>query len=95
MTALSYDPRHRYTVAEFAALPEDNTARYELQEGVIVVSPRPARHHMDVLFELAVQLRAQLPATLRARIKIDVDLELDPPVVRGPRPRRHQPSADQ
>jgi Uma2 family endonuclease len=39
---------------------------------------------MDVLFELAVQPRDQLPPTLRARIEIDVDLELDPPVVRVP-----------
>lgn len=84
MTAQPYDPHHRYTVAEFAALPEDTSAIYELQEGRIVVSPRPARDHMNVLLELAVQVREQLPTTLHAWIEIDVDLELDPPVVRVP-----------
>lgn len=84
MTALPYDPGHLYTVAEFAALPEDNSAIYELQEGHIVVSPRPARPHMDVLLELAVQIREQLPPTLRATIEIDIDLELNPPVIRVP-----------
>jgi len=84
MTALPYDPGHLYTVAEFAALPEDNSAIYELQEGHIVASPRPAPPHMNVLGELYVQLREQLPATLRAMIEIDIDLEFDPPRVRVP-----------
>jgi Uma2 family endonuclease len=84
VTALPYDPRHRYTAAEFAALPEDTSAIYELQEGVIVMSPRPARDHMKVLLELAVQIREQLPVTLQVLIEVDVDLELDPPVVRVP-----------
>ena len=84
MTALPYDPGHLYTVEEFAALPEDNSAIYELQEGRIVMSPRPARPHMDVLGELFVQLREQLPPTLRATIEIDVDLGLNPPVMRVP-----------
>lgn len=84
MTALPYDPRHRYTVDEFAALPVDRTARYELQEGAVVVSPRPARLHMNVLGKLFFQLTEQLPADLRAWIEIDIDLELDTPVVRVP-----------
>ena len=29
------------TLEEYDALPEDSSARYELQEGVLVMSPRP------------------------------------------------------
>lgn len=83
MSAQSYD-RCWYTVEEFAALPEDNSMRYELLEGRIVASPRPALAHMAVIHELYVQLRPQLPKGLLAFSEIDVDLQLDPPVVRIP-----------
>lgn len=84
MTAMPFDPRHYYTVAEFAALPEDNSLRYELQEGRIVVSPRPAYDHQVVSGELYVQLRSQLPRDLAIVQELDVDLQLATPRVRVP-----------
>jgi Uma2 family endonuclease len=49
------------TLEEFDALPEDDSARYELQEGVLVVSPRPLNPHQEAMAELLVQLRTGLP----------------------------------
>ncbi|RZS30522.1 Uma2 family endonuclease [Herbihabitans rhizosphaerae] len=73
---LPFDPRRHYTVEEFARLPEDNSFRYELQDGVIVVSPRPVPRHQYALAELYVQVRGQLPAQLAAFQEVDVDLQL-------------------
>jgi Uma2 family endonuclease len=83
MSIAPYD-RCRYTVEEFAALPEDNSMRYELVETRIVASPRPAMPHMIVVSKLIEQLGPQLPANLLAVPEIDVDLRLTPPVVRIP-----------
>lgn len=74
----------RYTVEQFAELPIDRSARFELVEGLLVVSPKPARLHMIVIAELYVQLRRQLPASLVAILEIDVHLEPLPDVVRCP-----------
>lgn len=76
MTALPSPPPRLLTVDEFAALGEDTQARYELQEGHIVMSPRPAPDHQHCLSDLQVQLRGQLPADLEALPEVDVDLEL-------------------
>jgi Uma2 family endonuclease len=84
VTALPSDPRCFYTVEEFAALPEDNSMRYELLDGRIVASPRPSLRHMVVVDELYAQLRPQLPDDLLAVTEIDLDLELTTPVVRIP-----------
>jgi hypothetical protein len=40
-TALPLQPPRLLTVAGFAALPENGDARYELQEGALVMSPSP------------------------------------------------------
>ena len=77
-------PRCFYSVDEFAALPEDNSMRYELVNGRMVASPRPGMPHMVVIGELYTQLRAQLPADLIAVSEIDLDLQLERPVVRIP-----------
>jgi Uma2 family endonuclease len=84
VTSLPFRPAHRYSVAEFAALPEDTSATYELQEGLLVVSPRPAPAHMLAIGELYAQLRGQLPAGLLAIPEIDVQLEGVPTTVRVP-----------
>jgi Uma2 family endonuclease len=83
VSAQPYD-RCRYTVEEFAALPEDNSMRYELLAGRIVASPRPALAHMVVVNRLYTQIDAQLPDGLLVVSEIDLDLELSPPVVRIP-----------
>ncbi|RZS43309.1 Uma2 family endonuclease [Herbihabitans rhizosphaerae] len=77
MTALPQPP-HLLTVAEFAALGEDETVRYELQEGVLVMSPSPAPDHNIASGELFFQVRPQLPPDLRAIQDTDIDLELVP-----------------
>ena len=76
---------HLMTLAGFAALPEDNSARYELQEGVLVVAPRPGNHHQEATAELLVRLRRAMPADWTAVTEPDVVVsEQAPPTVRIP-----------
>jgi Uma2 family endonuclease len=77
MTALP-DYRTPLTAAEYAALPEDSEHRYELQEGWVMMSPRPVPDHQDGIALLRDQLVPQLPdhKVLQA---VDVDLQLAPP----------------
>ena len=80
-------PLHRslMTLEEFVALPEDETARYELQEGVLVVAPRARPLHQDAMFRLATQTHRCLPADLTMLQDVDVVVEAaDPATVRAP-----------
>jgi Uma2 family endonuclease len=52
---------HLLTLEEFDALPEDDSARYELQEGVVIVSPRPRLRHQQGMARLLVRLGSTLP----------------------------------
>ena len=54
-------PRGLLTLADWEALPEDNSAHFELQEGVLVASPRPAKPHQRAVYRLAMQIDPQLP----------------------------------
>lgn len=63
------------TAGEYAALPEDQDARYELQEGMRVMSPRPIPSHQLCLQRLGTQLAAQLPGFV-VLPEVDVDLRL-------------------
>lgn len=83
-TLVPYDLRRLYTVEEFAQLPEDNTYRYELQDGVITVSPRPTYDHQLVSGMLFVQIRPQLPRHLKVIQEIDIALDLSTETVRSP-----------
>jgi Uma2 family endonuclease len=76
MTALPMHQR-QLTAAEYAALPEDQDARYELQEGFRVMSPRPLLRHQRCLRELSMALAAQLPGC-EVLQEVDVDLQLVP-----------------
>ncbi|MDQ3154077.1 MAG: Uma2 family endonuclease [Actinomycetota bacterium] len=78
MIALPLQRPRLLTVAEFAALPEDSAARYELQEGHVVMSPRPKPDHQECLGELRSRLKAQAPDGLDVLPEVDVDLELVP-----------------
>ncbi|MEU6129283.1 Uma2 family endonuclease [Saccharopolyspora sp. NPDC047091] len=60
MSVMSW-PDHLLTLAEFDELPEDNSRRYELQEGVLQVSPKAAAVHQRVIKRLTATLDAQLP----------------------------------
>ena len=86
MTALPVPPtapQPLLTVAQFAALPEDNSRRYELVEGNIVMSPRPLGVHQFCIQELLYQLHGQVPAPLVGLSEVDVDLALVPPTKPG------------
>jgi Uma2 family endonuclease len=73
-----------FTVAELDRMPDDGR-RYELLDGVLVVSPRPGNPHQEVAAELLGLLRARCPAGLRAlpevAVQISADIELDPDLV--------------
>jgi Uma2 family endonuclease len=71
MTAQAY-PDHLLTLEEFAALPEDNSRRYELQEGVLIVSPRAASLHTQVALHLQMSLYSQLPDGWRVAADMEV-----------------------
>ncbi|MGI5132539.1 Uma2 family endonuclease [Pseudonocardia sp. CA-107938] len=78
MTALPY-PLRPLTAAEYAALPDDADGRYELQEGMRVMSPRPIPVHQRCLRIVCAQLDAQLPPGLEVLPEVDIDLQLVPP----------------
>ena len=78
MTALTQPPGRLLSIADYAALSEDDRNRWELQEGSLVLSPSPTPRHMVVAAELYVQLRSQLPGHLRAVPDVDLDVQLAP-----------------
>ncbi|WP_343601379.1 Uma2 family endonuclease [Mycobacterium sp.] len=73
------------SLEDWEALPEDNGAHVELQEGVLIVTPRPLRPHARAVFRIAKQLDDQLPADLEAIIDFEVCVDAaHPPTVRIP-----------
>jgi Uma2 family endonuclease len=76
-------PRHLLTVAEYLEIGEIELGYSELVEGRLLMSPSPAPDHNSAALELAVVLRAGLPAGLRVIPDIDVDLQLAPPEAPG------------
>lgn len=83
MTALPRWPPRLLTVTEFAVLDEATDGRYELQEGHVVVAPRPVPEHGACLSELLTQLDAQTPGRLWVVPEIRIDLALVPPTRPG------------
>jgi Uma2 family endonuclease len=83
-TLVPYDLDRLYTVEEYLGLSEDKSRHYELQDGVIIMSPRPRLTHQVVSGELYHQIRPQLPAGLIAAQDIDIDIQLPTPTVRAP-----------
>jgi Uma2 family endonuclease len=78
-------PRELMTLDEWDALPEDNSAHYELQEGVLVVSPKPAKRHQLAVTRLAAQMERQLPIEWVAVPDFEVVVQADgPATVRAP-----------
>jgi Uma2 family endonuclease len=72
-----------FTVTELDRMPDDGR-RYELLDGVLVVSPRPANPHQEVAAELLGLLRARCPADLRAlpgpAVQLSRQTEFDPDI---------------
>jgi Uma2 family endonuclease len=78
-------PRELMTLAQWDALPEDNSAHYELQEGVLVASPKPARRHQLAVTRLASQMERQLPLDWEAVPDFEVVVQAEgPATVRAP-----------
>lgn len=84
VTALPW-PDHLLTLDEWIALPQDNSHRYELAEGVLIVSPRSASKHQRAMWRMAAQLEPQLSATYGVLTEAEVVVEsLWPSTVRVP-----------
>lgn len=84
MTTASW-PDHLLTLAEWNALSEDTSRRYELVEGVLLVIPRPAPMHQRVMVRLAAELDRQLPDELTALADVEVEIDTRyPATVRAP-----------
>jgi Uma2 family endonuclease len=77
-------PGKLFTVDELELMPDDGR-RYELMDGVLIVSPRPRILRQEVALELAVQLRNACPKHLRVIPEPAVELtrttEFDPDIV--------------
>lgn len=82
---LHHGPGSLMTLAEWLALPEDDTYRYELQEGVLLVFPRSARRHQLAAQRLSRQLDKQLPVEGESVLDLEVVVRAEhPPTVRVP-----------
>lgn len=79
MTISPHPPAHLLTIADYAALGEDEHGRTELMEGNLVMSPSPTLAHNVALLRLAMQLDSQLPDELLVSHDLDVDLQLVAP----------------
>jgi Uma2 family endonuclease len=71
-------PGKLLTIADYAALPEDDQRRWELLEGNLITSPSPSPRHMIALARLHARIEDQLPPGLRAVPNVDLDLQLAP-----------------
>lgn len=77
VTALP-QPGKLLTIADYAALPEDDQRRWELLEGNLLMSPSPTPRHMIAVAQLYGVINSQLPLGLRAVPDVDLDLQLAP-----------------
>jgi Uma2 family endonuclease len=79
-------PRGRpFTVDDLEGMPDDGN-RYELIDGMLLVSPAPNWAHQEMGATLYVQLRAACPADLRVMIapfavRTAADSEVQPDVL--------------
>ena len=73
-----------FTVAELDRMPDDGH-RYELVDGVLIVSPRPTMIHQFVAFQIAKMLDDACPSDLcvlpEPAVELGPQTEFDPDVV--------------
>ncbi|TWF94345.1 Uma2 family endonuclease [Saccharopolyspora dendranthemae] len=78
-------PDHLMTLAEFDVLPEDNSRRYELQEGVLQATPKAISYHQLAIKRLTHALDQVLPEGWTSLPEAEIVLtERYPPTVRIP-----------
>ncbi len=62
-----FGPAGEFTVEDLERTPDDGR-RYELLDGILLVSPAPGVWHQEVVLELAIRLRAACPPELHVVI---------------------------
>ena len=78
-------PHSVTTLDEFFALPEDNTSRHELLDGVYVVSPNPTLRHQQAVMVLYHRLLPALVSEPNLLLyPVGGDIVLGPRTVVGP-----------
>lgn len=87
MTAMRVMPGGvaEWTVHDLDALPDDGL-RYELLDGILLVSPAPTRRHQRAVFELGALMRAACPPEMEAIVapldwRPDIRTSLQPDVL--------------
>jgi len=88
VTTLPFNPP--LTRADLEGLPEDDGHRYELIDGVLIVSPGPQLPHQDMVGNLHLLLRAACPAHLKVvlapfAVALADDTEVQPDLIVAPR----------
>jgi Uma2 family endonuclease len=71
------------TADDFFALGETEN-RYELIDGVLVMSPSPTMRHQNIMRAILRQLEQMADRTPGLQIAVDVDIEFSPAVVYRP-----------
>ena len=77
-------PDHLLSLTDWATLPADPTRRYELVEGVLLVTPRPAFLHQRAMLRLGADLDRQLPHRLSVASEVEIVIGAEPTTVRVP-----------
>jgi Uma2 family endonuclease len=78
-------PDKLLSLEEWNELPEEESRRYELAEGVVQVNPKPVPRHQLAVSDLRYQMRNQLPAGFQVIPDVEVVIfGAWPPTVRAP-----------
>ena len=73
---VSGPPQGSWTYEDYAALPDDGN-RYEIVNGVLIMTPAPSPEHQDIVGEIFSALRTHIKLAGQGRVftgPIDVDL---------------------
>ncbi|MDX8034474.1 Uma2 family endonuclease [Lentzea sp. BCCO 10_0856] len=67
-------PKHAgpWSLDDVLSLPEDNSQRVELVDGMLLVSPMGSYRHQNLVFDAAAALRASCPDYLQTTIELNV-----------------------